>query len=63
MCLSWRPDYFYFFPTPTPRDISKDLGAIKLTKGFLLHLSGRDTFRLQLGISFEVLFYSQGTRC
>lgn len=63
MCLSWRPDYFYFYFFSPLRDISKDLGAIKLTKGFLLHLSGRDTFRLQLGISFEVLFYSQRTRC
>lgn len=37
-------------------------GAIKLTQDFLLHLSGRDPFWVQLGkpISFW-LFYSQGT--
>lgn len=55
-----RPPWFFF-----PRDISEDLRAIKLTKGFLLHLSGWDTFLLQLGnpFSFGVLFYSQGTSC
>lgn len=40
------PPLFLFFISPWHIN---DLAAIKLTKGFLLHLSARDTFRLQLG--------------
>lgn len=59
--MALLPPWFYFFP----RDISEDLGAIKLTEGFLLYLSARDRFGLQLGkpISFGVLFYSRGMSC
>lgn len=54
MLLSCRHNVFFL------HDIPEDPRAIKWTK---LHLSGRDTFGLQLGepISFGVLFYSQWT--
>lgn len=57
----WLSCHFFFFFF---RDISEDLEAIKLIKGFLLHLSGRDTFGLQLGkpISFRVLFLFPGDK-
>lgn len=62
--FKWQVQCHPFF-SPPYSDISEDLGVITLTKGFLLHLSGRDTSELQLGkpISQGVLFYSQGTSC
>lgn len=69
MWLSCHHYFSLFSPLPLSLcplcDISENLRAIKLTEGFILHLSGRDTFGLQLGkpISFGVLFYSLGTSC
>lgn len=51
------------FPSLPPRDISEDLGAIRLTKGFLLHLSGRDMFWAPISLNpfhFGVPRYSPG---